>query len=60
MELIKACQEHIEEALDDAVYGGFELPILKDFLPVDKLNDKCAYCEGTPIYMVENGHSHTI
>jgi CxxH/CxxC protein (TIGR04129 family) len=60
MELIKACQEHIEEALDDAVYGGFELPILKAFLPVDKLNDKCAYCEATPIYVVENGHSHTI
>lgn len=60
MDEIKACQEHIEEALDDAVYGGFEMPILKAFSPVDKEVYKCAYCEKLPIYVVENEHSHTI
>ena len=60
MDEIKACAKHIEEALDDAVYGGFELPVLKAFSPVDKQNDKCAYCEAPPIYVVENEHSPTI
>lgn len=60
MNEIKACEKHIEEALDDAVYGGFELPILKTFAPVDKQVYICAYCERAPIYVVENEHSHTI
>jgi CxxH/CxxC protein (TIGR04129 family) len=57
---IKACEEHIGEALDDAVYGGFKLPVLKAFSPVDKQVYTCAYCERFPIYVVENEHSHTI
>lgn len=60
MDEIKACKEHIEEALDDAIYGGFEMPVLKAFSPVDKQIYTCAYCEHPPIYVVENEHSHTI
>ncbi len=60
MDRIMSCKEHIEEALDDAVYGGFKLPVLKAFFPVDKQNHKCAYCEESPIYVVENEYSPTI
>lgn len=60
MDEIKACEEHIGEALDDAIYGGFKLPVLKTFAPVDKQVYTCAYCDCTHIYMVENEHSHTI
>lgn len=59
MEQIYACQEHVEEALDDAVYGGFELPILTAVLAVDNSSAKCAYCQEPAIYMVENGYSST-
>ena len=59
MDEIKSCKEHIEEALDDAVYGGFKLPVLKAFSSVDNQKYTCAYCEQSPIYVVENEHSHT-
>lgn len=35
MKPIYACLEHIEEALDDAVYGGFQVPVMEQFKPVD-------------------------
>lgn len=60
MEQIYACQKDVEEALDDAVYGGFVLPILKPVTPVDNGIVKCAYCQEPAIYMVENGYSSTI
>ncbi|QQP70312.1 CxxH/CxxC protein [Carnobacterium sp. CS13] len=60
MERIYACQEDVEEALDDAVYGGFEMPILKPVDPVDNVEVKCAYCQSPAIYVVENGYSSTI
>ncbi|WP_313470066.1 CxxH/CxxC protein [Carnobacterium sp.] len=60
MEQIYACQKDVEEALDDAVYSGFELPILKPVNPVDNGTVKCAYCQEPAIYMVENGYSSTI
>lgn len=54
MKPIYACLEHIEEALDDAVYGGFELPVMEQFEAVDNKIIKCDYCECQPIYMVVN------
>lgn len=60
MEPLYACQKDVEEALDDAVYGGFELPVLKPVNLVDKVMIKCAYCQEPAIYMVENGYSSTI
>ena len=59
MDKIVACQEHIEEALDDAVYGGFEMPVLDQLLLVDNLKQKCGYCEKNAIYIVSNKHSTT-
>lgn len=59
MDKILACQEHIEEALDDAVYGGFEMPVLDQLLLVDNLKQKCGYCEEDAIYVVSNKHSTT-
>ena len=60
MDKILACKEHVEEALDDAVYGGFELPVLDQLLLVDNLKQKCGYCEKDAIYVVSNKHSTTI
>ena len=60
MDKILACQEHIEEALDDAVYGGFEMPVLDQLLLVDNSKHKCGYCEQDAIYVVSNKHSTTI
>lgn len=54
MKPIYSCQEHIEEALDDAVFGGFELPVMEQFNPVDNETRKCDYCESDPIYIVVN------
>lgn len=59
MDKILACQEHIEEALDDAVYGGFGMPVLDQLLLVDNLKQKCGYCEKDAIYVVSNKHSTT-
>ncbi|MBT2732951.1 CxxH/CxxC protein [Carnobacterium sp. ISL-102] len=59
MDEILACQEHIEEALDDAVYGGFEMPVLDQLLLVDNLKQKCGYCKKDAIYVVSNKHSTT-
>lgn len=59
MKPIYACQEHIEEALDDAVYTGFEMPVLDQFTPVDNDQTKCTYCKSQPIYMVANFCSPT-
>ncbi|MEG0444062.1 MAG: CxxH/CxxC protein [Carnobacterium sp.] len=60
MDCIYACQEDVEEALDDAVYGGFEMPVLKPVNPVDNVEVKCTYCQSPAIYVVENGYSSTI
>lgn len=59
MENILACQEHVGEALDDAVYGGFEMPVLDQLLLVDNSKLKCGYCELDAIYVVSNKHSTT-
>lgn len=59
MKPIYACHEHIEEALDDAVYTGFEMPVLEQFTPVDNEQTKCTYCKSQPIYMVANFCSPT-
>ena len=59
MDKILACQKHIEEALDDAVYGGFEMPVLDQLLLVDNSKHKCGYCEQDAIYVVSNKHSTT-
>lgn len=59
MDKILACKEHIEEALDDAVYGGFEMPVLDQLELVDNLKQQCGYCEEDAIYVVSNKHSAT-
>lgn len=59
MDKILACKEHIEEALDDAVYGGFEMPVLDQLELVDNLKQQCGYCEEDAIYVVSNKHSTT-
>lgn len=59
MDEIIACQEHVEEALDDAVYGGFEMPVLDQLVLVDNLKKKCSYCDKDAIYVVSNKHSTT-
>ncbi|MGY3779371.1 CxxH/CxxC protein [Isobaculum melis] len=53
------CENHIEEALDDAVFEENAMPVMNVVSDVDKLGMKCAYCEQESIYIVTNIHSDT-
>lgn len=53
------CEEHIGEALDDAVFEDDAMPIMDLIQDVDKQGIKCDYCEQASIYIVTNTHSDT-
>ncbi|WP_430535871.1 CxxH/CxxC protein [Listeria rocourtiae] len=56
---IYSCEEHINEALDDWVYGAETFPELDLVDNSKNLWINCGYCENRAIYIVGNGCSGT-
>ncbi|MBC1334580.1 CxxH/CxxC protein [Listeria booriae] len=57
--VIYSCEEHVEEALDDWVYGEETFPEFEKLADADGVWITCGYCENRAIYMVGNECSDT-
>ncbi|MBC2172784.1 CxxH/CxxC protein [Listeria booriae] len=54
-----SCEEHVEEALDDWVYGEETFPKFEKLEDTDGVWITCGYCKNQAIYMVGNECSDT-
>ncbi|WP_036100735.1 CxxH/CxxC protein [Listeria riparia] len=54
-----SCEEHVEEALDDWIYGEETFPEFEKLENVTNMCITCGYCKSRAIYMVGNECSDT-
>jgi CxxH/CxxC protein (TIGR04129 family) len=58
--MIKACEEHVELAIDVIVDEEEVAPEINLLTENEKLSTTCEYCQKEAIYVVSNAHSDTI
>jgi CxxH/CxxC protein (TIGR04129 family) len=58
--MIKACEEHVDLAIDVMVDEEEVAPEINLLTEKEKLLTICEYCQNKAIYVVSNAHSDTI